>query len=350
MQTLIVGDLHGCYDELIALCRKAELAADDLIISVGDLVDRGPKSLEVVRFFAADPEHRRAVLGNHEAKHLLGRFEDGQDPSGRITRRQLSQSAYQELLTFARRLPLWLDLDEVTIVHAGLQPGLPLAEQDERVLTGRGSLGRAGWDGRSRWWFDDPELDWPKPIVFGHQIFPEVARGRRQNVWGLDTGASEGGRLTGLRLPGFELVSVPTPDYWSEALAQWGPTLLAEDLPRLPWRRVLRLDADAFPSWLAEEIVRAQRRLQQLVGRIGRDVDALRQETGYDRLDPQQRAAVMRQLRAESRFQTRYGRLVLRSFPSGPDVHAVVRAVPTPDAVEELLSASALGRRPTVDG
>jgi serine/threonine protein phosphatase 1 len=346
---MIVGDLHGCLDELTALCEKANLGPEDRLISVGDLVDRGPRSLEVVRFFAEKPLRRQAVLGNHEAKHLRGGFANGQDPSGRITRRQLAATEYQELVTFARSLPLWIDLEEATIVHAGLEPGLPLEAQDERVVTGRGSQGRPGWDGRSRWWFDDPALQWPKPIVFGHQIFPEVARGQRGNVWGLDTGASEGGRLTGLLLPGFDLVSVPTPDYWSEALAQWGPVLLAEDLRELPWRRVLELDPAELELPLSDRIARAQARLDELVGRIAHDVLELRESTGYDRLEPQQRAEVTRGLRAKPRFQTAYGRLVLRSFPSGPDRHAVMRAVPTPRAVEEMLGTIPSCRRTPVD-
>ena len=338
MRTLIVGDVHGCYEELLALCAAAELSARDHLISVGDLVDRGPKTLEVVRFFAADPAQRMAVLGNHEAKHLLGRFEGGQDPSGRITRRQMGASEYEELLTFAAGLPLWLELEHVTVVHAGLEPRRPLEDQDERVVTGRGSLGRPGWDGRSPWWFDDPELDWPRPIVFGHQIFPEVARGRRGNVWGLDTGASEGGRLTGLLLPEFELLSVPTPDYWREARETWEPLLLSEDLPELPWKRVLELDAVAFPSSLAARVVEAQQRLRELVERIADDVALLRESTGYDRLEPPQRAEQTRALRSNEGFQNPYGRLVLRAFPGGPDVHAVMRAVPTPRALEELMS------------
>ncbi|MBV6452010.1 MAG: Bis(5'-nucleosyl)-tetraphosphatase, symmetrical [Anaerolineales bacterium] len=51
MQTLVVGDIHGCFDEFQALLDKAGLTDDDSIVSVGDCVDRGPDTPVVLRFF-----------------------------------------------------------------------------------------------------------------------------------------------------------------------------------------------------------------------------------------------------------------------------------------------------------
>mgnify|MGYP006212485299 CR=1 FL=1 len=48
MPSLVIGDIHGCYDELLALLDKAALGADDEIIAIGDMVDRGPKSAQVL--------------------------------------------------------------------------------------------------------------------------------------------------------------------------------------------------------------------------------------------------------------------------------------------------------------
>ena len=50
-RTIIIGDIHGCYDELIALLKKCERKPSDEVISIGDMVDRGPKPWEVVEFF-----------------------------------------------------------------------------------------------------------------------------------------------------------------------------------------------------------------------------------------------------------------------------------------------------------
>jgi serine/threonine protein phosphatase 1 len=74
MQTarhFIIGDIHGCFDELMIVTRKIGRKADDMLISLGDIVDRGNKSKEVYHFFRNRP--RSVVLmGNHERKHLNG--------------------------------------------------------------------------------------------------------------------------------------------------------------------------------------------------------------------------------------------------------------------------------------
>ena len=65
MQTLVIGDIHGCYDELQSLLDKAGLTEDDSIISVGDCVDRGPHTPAVLRFFQENPK-ALLIMGNHE--------------------------------------------------------------------------------------------------------------------------------------------------------------------------------------------------------------------------------------------------------------------------------------------
>ncbi|MBN2431220.1 MAG: metallophosphoesterase, partial [Acidobacteria bacterium] len=79
MKRLIVGDIHGCFDELLALLDRAALAAEDEIIALGDLVDRGPASPRVVDFFQRR-SNARSLMGNHEWKHLLLR-RDRIDPA-----------------------------------------------------------------------------------------------------------------------------------------------------------------------------------------------------------------------------------------------------------------------------
>lgn len=69
MQTLVIGDIHGCYDEFQALLDKAGLTEGDAIISVGDCVDRGPDTPAVLRFFQEKP-NALLIMGNHERKHV----------------------------------------------------------------------------------------------------------------------------------------------------------------------------------------------------------------------------------------------------------------------------------------
>jgi len=66
---LLIGDIHGCYDELQALLDLAGLSGDDEIIALGDIVDRGPATPQVLEFFQTQP-NARSLMGNHERKHL----------------------------------------------------------------------------------------------------------------------------------------------------------------------------------------------------------------------------------------------------------------------------------------
>ncbi len=340
MTTLIVGDIHGCFDELMHLVAKADFAPSDLIVSVGDLVDRGPKSYEVVRYFASDSVHRLAVLGNHEEKHIKGERPETADPSGRIVKRTVSAAQYQEMLGYLRTLPLFLDLPEVLVVHAGLEPGVPLDRQKPAVLTGRGSQGRPGFDGKSTPWYDNLGFSWPKPVVFGHVSGPEVVRGLRYNVWGLDTGAAVGGALTGLIVPEFRVVSEPTPDYYAESLRHWLPVFLVEDLAGLPWRTVLSLVAADWPAEVGERIIAAQEMYGTVVARLEREVGELVVRTRWSSLDPEAKGRIARGLRGEPRFATPLGRLLLHCFPVGPTLQLIEAAFPTPEALARALTES----------
>src|SRR5918911_2295807 len=64
-RTIVVGDIHGCYDELIALLDRTGLGAADRVVSVGDLIVKGERNREVLELFIADPRFA-AVIGNHD--------------------------------------------------------------------------------------------------------------------------------------------------------------------------------------------------------------------------------------------------------------------------------------------
>ena len=71
MATYLIGDVHGCYDELIALLHKVEFTpGKDTLWLTGDLVARGPGSLDVLRYVKSLGDSVRLVLGNHDL-HLL---------------------------------------------------------------------------------------------------------------------------------------------------------------------------------------------------------------------------------------------------------------------------------------
>ena len=140
-RTIVVGDIHGCYDELIALLEKAELRTNDRVVSVGDLITKGPKSREVLDLFMNDRRFT-TVIGNHDLQ--LRRRWSGEDvelkPAQKETSRELKpeRDAYNSYLN---SLPFMIDLGSHLVVHAGLRPNVELHSQTTGDLTKIRTLG-----------------------------------------------------------------------------------------------------------------------------------------------------------------------------------------------------------------
>jgi hypothetical protein len=210
--TIVIGDVHGCCDELDALLRACGRSREDEVVLVGDLVAKGPDSrgvLALVRELGA-----RAVCGNHDAHVLRWKraFDRGEPPprlgaSHRLVVSELDDRDWALL----EALPLFLRLPEHTavVVHAGLLPGVPLEQQEPELLLNMRTITP---DGRGSRKPDDGVL-WgtlwrgPELVLFGHHAL----RGLQQHEFaiGLDTACVYGGRLTACILPERRLVSVP---------------------------------------------------------------------------------------------------------------------------------------------
>lgn len=218
-RTLIVGDVHGCLEELEDLLREADWDDDDQLVFVGDLVAKGPDSLGVIRL--ARKLGARAVRGNHD-QHCL-RWWDAKRagkplPELRDTHQEVADALDPDDWGWLAGLPLWLELphDDALVVHAGLLPDLPLEEQDPydlmnmRSILADGSASRAYEEGEP--W----ATLWPGPrlVVFGHDAIRGLQR--HPHAFGLDTGCVYGGWLTGLWLPDRDLVSVPARHAWAD--------------------------------------------------------------------------------------------------------------------------------------
>jgi serine/threonine protein phosphatase 1 len=209
MQTLVVGDIHGCYDEFLSLLDAAGLAVDDLIISAGDFVDRGPKTPEVLSFFMENAQ-ARAVMGNHERKHVrASRHEVQLARSQRISKIQFGDS-YSAALAFMDTLPLYLDLPDALVVHGYFEPGIPVDKQHPTVLCGTRSGEGYLKKKYDQLWFE--LYDGEKPLVVGHENYSKTGQPfvYKDRVFGLDTDCFTGATLTGLLLPSFRFVSVPS--------------------------------------------------------------------------------------------------------------------------------------------
>jgi serine/threonine protein phosphatase 1 len=218
-RTIFIGDIHGCWDELCALLDKVALTDDDVVVSVGDLVDRGPDPTSVINFFRRRP-NAVAVCGNHERKHVRGLLSFSQQ----ITRCQLGDG-YADAVAWMGTLPYWWACAEAVAVHAAVVPGVAVEDAPTDVLSGTTSgLQRLEGQLGGRYWHD--VHDGPLPVVFGHHVVDEplIRPGR---AYGIDTGVCFGGRLTALIVPSFELVSVPsTGDHWPATIQRWEADVL----------------------------------------------------------------------------------------------------------------------------
>lgn len=204
-RTLVVGDIHGCYDELLELIEKARVTGDDRVVAVGDLVVKGPKSAAVLDLFQSD-NHFSSVVGNHDLALL--KFWRGE----RVELTAAQASTLSELEADAGRyrsyletLPFMIDLGGHLVVHAGLRPNVSLGSQVRDDLTELRTLGadRTSRDGLP--WYE--AYDGEPLVLFGHWPALEVRRARR--AIGLDTGCVYGNRLTAYVIETEEFLSVP---------------------------------------------------------------------------------------------------------------------------------------------
>ena len=272
MATYAIGDVQGCAEALFSLLDLVAFDRErDRLWFVGDLVNRGPHSLEVLRFVQGLGERAVSVLGNHDL-HLLASAAGAREPRARDTFGDVLGAPDRDaLLDWLRARPL-LHLDDengFAMMHAGLHPqwtlqeAQALAREVEDVLRGTavGAFFREMYgDEPRRWspalsgparlrfvvnaltrlryvtsegalefrhagppgthapglvpWFEAPERrSRGTPIVFGHwatlQLHEPVDPGHR--VHHLDTGCVWGGALSAMRLEDGRRFSVPGP-------------------------------------------------------------------------------------------------------------------------------------------
>lgn len=196
MLTFAIGDIHGCLAELNDLLdqisRYPGIRYDrHRIVFLGDLVDRGPNSMEVVRRImdmqAAMPTAVVVLKGNHEDMITSGDREHWLSKGGDAALRSYQDDlpAFESHKDWLRRLPTFFDDGLRYFVHAGIDPELPLDRQDDKT----------------RMWIRRPFLDSLKDhgrlIVHGHSHRHQVwAVAEMTNRIGVDTGCGFGGPLT----------------------------------------------------------------------------------------------------------------------------------------------------------
>lgn len=255
MSIYAIGDIQGCFDDLLHLLDliKFDEQADQLWFA-GDLVNRGPKSLETLRFVKSLGESARTVLGNHDLHLLATAFKQRKSRKKDSLSDILKADDRDELLHWLRMQPLFIDDGDFCLLHAGVPPqwDLPqikamaeLAENELRsdhyldffkVMYGnepdKWSADLKDWDKirfivncftRLRFCDAEGQLDFnhtgaigsqPKhlmpwftvpnrksadiKIIFGH--WSSLGYYHKNNVYGIDTGCLWGGQLTAIKL------------------------------------------------------------------------------------------------------------------------------------------------------
>ncbi len=270
MSTYAIGDLQGCYAELQDLLNELNFdESNDCLWFVGDLINRGPQSLECLRFVKSLGNSAKTVLGNHDL-HLLAVANKVRKPHRKDTLDDiLNAEDADELLSWTRELPLLVNDSDLnfTMVHAGLPPqwslaqAIELAQETEALLSSdqfdkfiqkmygnqpdRWSEQLEGYDRhrfiincltRMRYchangrlnlkannapgkedkhlipWYALPERHTKNnKIIFGHWSTVHLGNEKnfnQYNVYPLDTGCLWGGEMTAMRLEDKKLFSV----------------------------------------------------------------------------------------------------------------------------------------------
>jgi bis(5'-nucleosyl)-tetraphosphatase (symmetrical) len=271
MATYIVGDVQGCFDELQQLLELAEFSPEkDELWLTGDLVSRGPKSLETLRYVKGLGDAAKVVLGNHDL-HLLAIHQGiHREKKEEQLEPLLNAPDCDELLHWLRQQPLLLRHPEFdfVMVHAGISPQWTIkqaeklarevesqlqADHFKELLQDMYGSHPHSWSeklqgvNRMRFiinvftrmrycfangtlelknklspeqtgnselhpWFEIESLDQSREILFGHWAALQ-GKVTKPGIYGLDTGCVWGNTLTMLRWQDKQLFSLPCPLY-----------------------------------------------------------------------------------------------------------------------------------------
>ena len=203
-RTIIIGDIHGCYDELCELLDRVGPTTSDRVISVGDLIVKGEKNREVLDLFSVD-ERFSAVIGNHD--RALLRYWRGEavklKESQERTRVELEPER-ERYSAYLNSLPFMIDLGTHLVVHAGVRPGVALKDQAEEDLTELRTLGEDRTSRVGLPWYE--VYDGDRIVLFGH--WPASQPRRAPRAIGLDTGCVYGYQLTAYIIEADDFISV----------------------------------------------------------------------------------------------------------------------------------------------
>jgi len=198
-RTIIVGDIHGCFSELLELMDKVQFChGKDRLILLGDLINKGPDSTLVLEW--AMKMDAEVIKGNHEYF---------------LFKREKCPGELMKWVPWIKSWPLYIDDKDFIAVHGGLVPEYSLENTPGEILTTV-----RNWGGTAKLkhgkndppWFD--LYDGDKKVFFGH--WAAMGLIERENVVGLDTGCVYGRQLSCYILPENKLYQVQAKKCYEE--------------------------------------------------------------------------------------------------------------------------------------
>jgi len=207
MNIYAIGDIHGEFFKLDALMKRLHPEKDDLLIFLGDYIDRGKMTFEVIDYLVdLNKKHNCVFLeGNHEnmfmdfmsginedlfiynggKKTIKSYYKHGYDIRRNVS--YLNRKMPREHITFFQKTVMYHETDEFIFVHAGIHPNTPLANMPPDILLWDRAFTHMAYDG--------------KVVVFGHTPDNTILNEKYKIC--IDTGAcfESMGDLTAVKLP-----------------------------------------------------------------------------------------------------------------------------------------------------
>ncbi|MCB0279659.1 MAG: metallophosphoesterase [Calditrichaeota bacterium] len=216
-----IGDIHGCADELKNLVEKLKLTDSDELISVGDIINKGPKSNEAVEFLIDC--NAKAVMGNHD---ILIRYVHDEITQKKKSPFPLKKSHYQLYESLSDRsrdyilnLPFYYRIKAINtvVIHAGLDPKYSIEEQSESDIVSIRILDTISKsyvkrDQKGNPWYFYYHGD--ERIIYGHSAAQSIRL--HKNTICIDTGCLYGEKLTAYILPDERFVSVKAKQVYND--------------------------------------------------------------------------------------------------------------------------------------
>jgi bis(5'-nucleosyl)-tetraphosphatase (symmetrical) len=202
-RVIVYGDIHGCCDELIKLRERIEPKSDDIEITVGDFLSKGPDSIETLRYLYKNSIS--SVLGNHELSIIRHYYKNIDNIDTTRSHYKIANSLNHYDISYLNSLPVYKKIGNISIVHGGVSKKHTIKSINSKNYESLISLRYIDKHHTSKKSTKETKeyKFWAKLydgkegyIIYGHTPF-DKPRVDRYSI-GIDTGCVQGNRLTAI--------------------------------------------------------------------------------------------------------------------------------------------------------